>query len=277
MPRAVTRFSRQLVCIVNDLIYGWFEGLRRNGDNMGATFRPRGKYRARASAESALVQESGDQGSRGALPAWIAGPSLATSTIAWPFILVGGLIAGVVWGVNARLWMRYISTDPEFTWGGTLFIIIGFAIVGLSQATACLARRRIITRWKLTLTRTATFAGLLPIFGGAGALMAPTVLLGTLAASHQRWPRWFRVACGLGATLPVVAVSASVYTDFALLHWLLATIWLVVIYAVVIWAAQATLAPQLDGWLPPTALRLLGFALLLPVLGGAGLALLGVS
>ena len=30
-------------------------------------------------------------------------------------VLLGGLLGGVVWGIDARVWMRYISTDPEFT------------------------------------------------------------------------------------------------------------------------------------------------------------------
>jgi hypothetical protein len=31
--------------------------------------------------------------------------------------IVGGfLVGGLVWGVVARLWMRLITTDPEFTW-----------------------------------------------------------------------------------------------------------------------------------------------------------------
>ena len=105
------------------------------------------------------------------------------------------------------------------------------------------------------------------------ASLAPTVLLGTLAASHGNWPRWFRVALGIGAALPVGAVSASVFADFSLLHALLAIVWLLVISGIIVWAAQATLAPQPDGWRPPTALRLVGFAVVLPLLLGAALTL----
>ena len=247
---------------------------------MGATLQPERNVAVHTNGENALQPNPRVSVPRGHLrvPAsWISQPSRASSTIAWPLLLGGGLVAGTVWGINARLSMRYITTDPEFTWGGTLFIVIGFAIVGSSQATAYLARRRITTRWKLTVARLATFAGLLPIFGAAGALMAPTVLLGALAASHRNWPKWFRVVLGIGAVLPIGAVSASVLGDFSLTHALLAIVWLVTIYALIVWAAQATLAPQLDGWRPPKALRLLGFVILLPVLLGAALTLFGAS
>lgn len=243
---------------------------------MGARLQPERNLVGHESAEHPLLPNPGVKVPSGHLsvPAsWISQPSRASSTIAWPLLLGGGLIAGTVWGINARLWMRYITTDPEFTWGGTLFIVIGFAIVGSSQATAYVARRRISTRWKLTLARLATFAGLLPIFGAAGALMAPTVLLGALAASHPNWPNWFRVVLSIGAALPVGAVSVSVLADFSLPHALLAIVWLVTIYALIVWAAQATLAPQLDGWRPPTTVRFVGFAVVLPLLFGAALTL----
>ncbi len=243
---------------------------------MGATLQPEVNVAGQATAENALLRKRAVQipkGHFGVPASWISQPSRTSSTVAWPLFLGGGLIAGTAWGINARLWMRYITTDPEFTWGGTLFIVIGFAIAGTSQTMAHLARRRITTRWKLTLARMATFAGLLPIFVGAGALMAPTVLLGALAVSHGNWPRWFRVVLGIGAALPVVAVSASVFADFSVLHALLAIVWLLVIYGIIVWAAQATLAPQMDGWRPPTALRLVGFAIVLPLLLGAALTL----
>ncbi|NNF53939.1 MAG: hypothetical protein HKN03_05790 [Acidimicrobiales bacterium] len=243
---------------------------------MGAILQPNRDVMDRVPSETAFSPNAAARE-----PSAHAGVSLSrtspathvSSTIAWPLLVGGGLIAGAAWGINARLWMRYITTDPEFSWGGTLFIVIGFAIVGLSQSVAFVARRRISTRWKLTLVRIATFVGLLPIFGAAGALMAPTVLLGALAMSHSDWPKWLRGISGIGATLPVAAVSASVFADFSVLHAMLATIWLIVIYAVVVVAAQFTLAPQLDGWRPPKPLRLVGFAAVLPLLLGAALTL----
>ena len=31
-----------------------------------------------------------------------------------------GALAGLTYGVALRLWMRLVSDNPEFTWGGTL-------------------------------------------------------------------------------------------------------------------------------------------------------------
>jgi hypothetical protein len=39
-------------------------------------------------------------------------------------------------------------------------------------------------------------------------------------------------------------------------------LWFLVIYAVIVWAARFTLAPQLDGWRAPVAVRAVGVAVL---------------
>ena len=59
-------------------------------------------------AEQTLTTETTDTADTGLLP--------------WPkvgLLLVGGLVGGLLWGALARVWMRFISTDPEFTWDGT--------------------------------------------------------------------------------------------------------------------------------------------------------------
>ena len=79
----------------------------------------------------------------------------------WPFVLIGGLVGGLAWGTMARLWMRFISTNVEFTWGGTLFIVIGFGIAGLAQSGAYLGRRANLARPAMTVLRVvAVIAGL---------------------------------------------------------------------------------------------------------------------
>ena len=42
-----------------------------------------------------------------------------------------GLALGAGWGVLARVWLRMISTNPEFSWSGTLLIIGFSALAGL--------------------------------------------------------------------------------------------------------------------------------------------------
>jgi len=38
---------------------------------------------------------------------------------------------GLAWGTTIRLWMRFISTDPEFTWSGTGYILGATTVAGL--------------------------------------------------------------------------------------------------------------------------------------------------
>ena len=50
-----------------------------------------------------------------------------------------GVVAGFVWGVVARGFMRLMTVTPEFTWSGTLYIV-GTATVVVGPAateTAC--------------------------------------------------------------------------------------------------------------------------------------------
>ena len=49
-------------------------------------------------------------------------------------IIAFGLFGGFSLGVIARLWMRWITTDPEFTWSGTLGIVIGFTLFGTAHS-----------------------------------------------------------------------------------------------------------------------------------------------
>ncbi len=41
-----------------------------------------------------------------------------------------GFALGATWGVLARVWMRLISTEPEFSWVGTLSIVGLAAVLG---------------------------------------------------------------------------------------------------------------------------------------------------
>ncbi len=51
-----------------------------------------------------------------------------------PQLVLAGALAGFTWGVLIRLWMRLISTDPAFTWGGTLYILGAATILGVGVA-----------------------------------------------------------------------------------------------------------------------------------------------
>jgi len=107
-----------------------------------------------------------------------------------------GLGLGAVWGVLARVWMRLISDNPEFSWAGTLAIIGLSAVLGTGVGLMHAARRSGRSGW-WTL---AVVPGLL-LFMSPGMLLAPCFLLGGLGRGALG-----RVLQAVG----VLAVAASV-------------------------------------------------------------------
>jgi hypothetical protein len=171
-------------------------------------------------------------------------------------VLLAGM-AGLVWGVVARLWMRFISTDPEFTWSGTLFIIFGFGIFGLTQGLALAGRRAGWRRPGLTVMRVVGGIGMVPIFGGAGALMLPTVLGGGLAWFRTDWSRWVRGVLVAVACLPLAfLIGSGLSEDGWSVKLVVGFLLLLPLYGVIIRATRPTLAPQLDGWRLPRLVRI---------------------
>lgn len=112
-----------------------------------------------------------------------------------------GVVLGAAWGVAARAWMRLISTDPEFSWSGTLLIIMFAAAGGLgmglvSGARAC-GRR---SWWR--------FSALLafPIVAAPQGIIAflPSFVLGGLGLSG-RLHGWLRAPLlAVFCTMPFV-------------------------------------------------------------------------
>lgn len=62
--------------------------------------------------------------------------------------LLGGMAGGVVWGIGARAAMRVIALvahqRPEFSWGGTLAILLLGAFGGIAVSLPYLAVRRFV-------------------------------------------------------------------------------------------------------------------------------------
>ncbi len=166
--------------------------------------------------------------------------------------IFAGLLGGALLGTVARIWMRFISGDPEFSWAGTLFIIGGFAVFGLTQSVVAEARRATARRSRLAAFRVAGVLGMLPLFVAAGAVMAPTVFGGGLALSRDDWPRPARSVAAVIAIGPVVLVTTDLAGSFG---WSMRTAAgaaaMLAIYAIVIVASRATFAPQRDGWRMP--------------------------
>ena len=166
--------------------------------------------------------------------------------------LATGLFGGLLLGILARAWMRLIAEDPEFTWNGTVFIVAGFTIFGLTQSVAALVRSRATRRWTLTLARVLGTIGLLPLFVGAGALMLPTVVGGGLAVARVGWHRVLRGICLLIAAVPVVLVGQQLVGSFGWsLHAVAGFVAMLAIYSTIVWATRFTFTAQGDGWRLP--------------------------
>lgn len=149
-----------------------------------------------------------------------------------------------------------ISTDPEFTWNGTMFIVLGFTFWGTAQGVATAVRGATRRRWKVTVARGVGFVCTLPLFFAAGAIMAPTVVGGSLARYRTDWVRWARGVLALVAVAPFVLVGLQLHDEWNWgWRWFAGMAGLVAVYAVVVAAERATMSPQPDGWRLPTFVR----------------------
>ena len=182
-------------------------------------------------------------------------------------VLATGLFGGVLLGVVARAWMRLIAEEPEFTWGGTIFIVSGFGIFGLTQAIAAVTRNRAKRRWTLTIARVIGSAGFLPLFVGAGGIMLPAVVGGGVAVWRtdlRKVSRWIWSAV---AAAPFLFVGNNLVGSFGWsLHTAAGFLAMLCIYATIVSATRFTVAAQRDGWRLPRWVTVTGCVI-------AGLAL----
>lgn len=103
--------------------------------------------------------------------------------------------------------MRFISTDPEFTWSGTGFILGAAFLAGLGLGTAYALKRRGRRGWWRLLGLPMILLG-----GGAGAIMLPGVILGGLAFGRRNWPKPVRIALwtvAIGGTLALIGLTSE--------------------------------------------------------------------
>lgn len=160
------------------------------------------------------------------------------------FVVVAA-VGGAGLGAVARVWMRWISVDPEFSWAGTLAIVAGFTVFAVAQATAAVVRNRSSRRTSIAGVRVA--AALLSggLFGAAGAVMLPTVVFGSLAVWRTGMGRVGRWSCGLLAVPSVVAVALDVADDNGWSPETIAQLLVfAAIYATIIAATRPTVAPS---------------------------------
>ncbi|HSF97421.1 MAG TPA: hypothetical protein VLA55_01910 [Ornithinibacter sp.] len=141
-----------------------------------------------------------------------------------------GVVAGFVWGVVARGFMRLMTVAPEFTWSGTLYIVGTASVVG--GLVAVVRQQRLAGRswwWRLL--------GLpfILMFAGAGVVLVPGVV-GVVMLLDRR--RWLMVpgAALVGVTLWGVVV-ADLGTSMSARQWLGVAVMLGCL-AVLGWAAR---------------------------------------
>ncbi len=155
-----------------------------------------------------------------------------------------GFVVGGAGGVLARAWMRWISVTPEFSWAGTIGIVMGFALFGTVQSAAWGARCAGWSRAWVTVVRLVAVPLSLGLFTAAGALMFPTVVAASLALWRSDWWRAVRTLLALAALPGVLYVSKTIADDFG---WNPVTVGRIVlflaIYAAIILSTRPTVAP----------------------------------
>ncbi|HSP27099.1 MAG TPA: hypothetical protein VLN74_01030, partial [Ilumatobacteraceae bacterium] len=165
----------------------------------------------------------------------------------WQIVLIGPF-AGAALGVVARWWMRLISDDPEFTWSGTIFIVLAFTVMGAAHGLAWAVRRAGAGRRWTTVARVVAAVLTLPIFTGAGSIMLPTVFGASVARSRTDWPKAVRVLV-LVLAIPVpIVIGADLVGNGVTLRSVLGAVLMVATYIVIVRSMHAIVAPIDDGW-----------------------------
>jgi len=128
-------------------------------------------------------------------PLWRSAPSGLARAAAL------GAALGALWGVAARVWMRLVSTSPEFSWSGTLGIVVVAA--GLGAGVAVSSRARSLTGWRRA-ARLAVVPGMV-IFAGQGLPLLPAFVVGGLLLRRRH------VIARLGTALAVVGPAVLLW------------------------------------------------------------------
>jgi hypothetical protein len=142
-------------------------------------------------------------------PTRIADPDRARPAAAFVAgYAAAGFLAGALFGAALRLWMRFIATDPEFTWSGTLIIVGAFAVLGTNVGVVTAGRQR---GWRsaLMVSRVVGIVLGMLCFGGAGVAMLPMIVPAGLAVGRRDWRRWIRIGLAVLGALVAAAVALS--------------------------------------------------------------------
>jgi len=161
-------------------------------------------------------------------------------------VLLVGFLTGAALGIVARIWMRFITTHSEFSWGGTLIIIIGFGVMFLGQAGAYLGRRSGLRPSGFVALRVLAIVTLVPLAGAGGAFAFPVIVFAPLAIIRTGWNRWLRLLLGVLALLAGVFVAFTLFSDLSAIRATIGVVWFALIYGVLVWAVTFSFASRDD-------------------------------
>lgn len=161
-------------------------------------------------------------------------------------VLFTSFLTGIMLGAVARVWMRFITTDPEFSPEATLFILIGFGLAFVGQAGVYLARRSRVRTSALVALRVLAVVTLVPLSFGAGAVGFPVIVLAPLAIIRRGWNRWLRVFLGMLAAIAVLLLAFILFSDLSAIRAAIGLVWFALIYGVLVWAVSFSFASQDD-------------------------------
>jgi fluoride ion exporter CrcB/FEX len=184
----------------------------------------------------------------------ITPPDATRRSGTWRWLVVAP-VGGAAVGAVARWWMRLITDDPEFSWDGTIAIVVAFTLLAIGHSIAWVARTRARRRRWSTPPRVLGGVLTLPIFVGAGVMMLPTVFGAGLAMWRSDWPRWSRWIAGAVAVPIPAYIAIDVLRHEPSAGRAFGVILLAATYGLVITTLGAVLAPLDDGWRSPRWLR----------------------
>ncbi len=169
--------------------------------------------------------------------------------VATPAALLAGAALGALWGVVARGWMRFISAEHEFTWKGTLAIVLIFAIFGLGQTVAAGLRRSSRgPRWQIA-GRIVAVATTVPLGMAAGAMMLPSTIVGAVALGRTTLAQRWRIILAALAVLPTLVVLRDLAGDLELWRAVAGWALMYAVYLPLTWALSRSLRAG-DGAVP---------------------------
>ncbi|MFL6090532.1 MAG: hypothetical protein ACJ71Z_10380 [Aeromicrobium sp.] len=185
-------------------------------------------------------------------------------------------VTGTLYGVALRGWMRFVSTDPEFSWSGTVYIVGIFTVLGLMAGLVDWGRRR---GWEHKLVAARVVGGVLALgcFMAAGVAMFPTIVPAALGVARTDWWKPLRLALTAGAA--VIAELVVLGTDeLTLQRRLVALVLYAALCAVEVSLLARILAPSLPiGSVRDASVAMRFFVVGLPLLAVFALVIAAVG